>query len=261
MRRLSVCNEADDEFHLSEVVLPVNSMDYKGKLVDIDVKKKDVVVSVLKGYLSSLPVLGPIVAEMIDDLIPNQRIDRIAALLKTLESKIDPEEKAKVEARMLEEKSVDLMEDGFLQAARVLSEERIDHIASLLKNSLTDEDLERSAYKRLLFLLGEVNDIEVIILKSYSIYGVEQQEFWEKHEEVLIGDVLTSPASQLEVDENAIYKTYRANLARLGLLEIKSEQPNQNCEITSLGRLLLRSIDQGEEMSDSMVNSIDVHFS
>ena len=34
---------------------------------------------------------------------------------------------------MLEEKSVDLMEDGFLQAARALSEERIEYIASLLK--------------------------------------------------------------------------------------------------------------------------------
>ena len=55
--------------------------------MDIDVRKKDVVASVLKGYLSGLPVLGPIVAEMIDDLIPNQRIDRIASLLKVLESK------------------------------------------------------------------------------------------------------------------------------------------------------------------------------
>lgn len=31
--------------------------------MDLDVKKKDVVASVLKGYLSSLPILGPIVAE------------------------------------------------------------------------------------------------------------------------------------------------------------------------------------------------------
>ena len=213
--------------------------------MDIDVKKKDVVASVLKGYLSGLPILGPMIAEMIDDLIPNQRIDRIASLLKALESKIDPEEKEKIEARMLKEKSIDLMEDGFLQAVRALSEERIEHIASLLKNSLTDEDLEYSAYKRLLYLFDEINDIEVIILKAYSLYGAEQTDFWEKHREVLIGEPLRFPTSPEKVDQNAIHKTYRSNLVRLNLLEVRSEQPSQSYEITSLGRLLLRSINQG----------------
>ena len=232
--------------------------------MDIDVKKKDVVASVLKGYLGGLPILGPIVAEMIDDLIPNQRIDRIASLLKALEEKIDPDVKAKVEARMLEEKSIDLMEDGFLQAARALSEERIEHIASLLKNSLTNEDLEQSAYKRLLFLLGEINDVEVIILKSYSMYGDEHQEFWENHKEVLAVPAVYLGASQEEIDKHAIYETYKANLANLGLLRIRFKKPKRGelpefdektgmvkasgHEITSLGRLLLRSIDQGEEI-------------
>ncbi len=216
--------------------------------MDLDVKKKDVVASVLKGYLGGLPVLGPIVAEMIDDLIPNQRIDRIASLLKALESKIDPEKKSEIEARMLEEKSVDLMEDGFLQSARALSKERIEHIASLLKNSLTDEDLEQSAYKRLLFLLGEINDVEVIILMAYSMHGVEKQNFWEKHRDILIGEPLRFPTSQEKVDQDAIHKTYRANLIRLDLLESKIQGPSQSCEITSLGRLLLRSIDQGDKL-------------
>ena len=214
---------------------------------ELENKKEDLITSALKGICGSLPIVGPSIAEIIGYLIPNQRIDRIASFLEALESKINPEEKAKVEAKMLEEKSVDLMEDGFLQVARALSEERIEYIASLVKNGLTDEDLQQSAYKRLLFLLGEMNDIEVIILKSHSMYGAEEQEFWEKHKEILIGDVLTFPASQLEVDQNAIYKTYRANLARLDLLEIKFQQPSQSFEITSLGRLLLRSIDQGEE--------------
>ena len=232
--------------------------------MDIEVKKKDVVASVLKGYLGGLPILGPIVAEMIDDLIPNQRIDRIASLLKALESKVNPEDKAKVEARMLEEKSIDLMEDGFQQASRALSEERIEHIASLLKNSLTDEDLEQSAYKRLLFLLGEINDVEVIILKSYSMYGAEQQEFRGRHQDVLTTPIVYLGASQEEVDKNAIYETYKANLAHLGLLRIRFKKPKRGelpefdektgmvkasgHNITSLGRLLLRSIDQDEDI-------------
>ena len=214
---------------------------------DLEVRKEDLIASALKGVCGTLPIVGPSIAEIIGYVIPNQRIDRIASFLKALESKIDPEERAKVEARMLEEKSVDLMEDGFFQAARSLSEERIDHIASLLKNGLTGEDLEQSAYKRLLFILGELNDVEVIILKAYSMYGAEHREFSEKHRDILIREPLRFPASREKVDQDAIYKTYRANLVRLDLLEIKAQQPSQSYEITSLGSLLLRSIDQGGE--------------
>ena len=231
--------------------------------MDIDVKKKDVGASVLKGYLSGLPILGPIIAEIIDNLIPNQRIDRIASFLKALASKIDPEEKAKVETKMLEEKSVDLMEEGFLQAARALSEERIDYIASLLKNSLTDEDLERIAYKKLLSILAEINDIEVLILKSYSGSIAQQQEFRREHQQVLTEPIVYLNSSQEKIDKHAIQETYRTNLARLDLLKIRFQQPwpgespefdeetgmmkSSGYAITSLGRLLLRVIDQSEE--------------
>jgi len=255
----------DDEFRVLAVVLSVNSMNCKEKkLMDIDVKKKDVVASVLKGYLSGLPILGPMIAEMIDDLIPNQRIDRIAALLKALESKIDPEEKAKVEARMLEEKSIDLMEDGFLQAARALSEERIAHIASLLKNSLTDEDLEQNAYKRLLFILSEINDIEVLLLKYYTEITTigRAEEFQSKYPGILT-DYLYRGTSQKEVDKQAICEVYTINLSRLGLIKNIFDRPwkdelpefdektgmmkSISYYITDLGRLLLRSIDQDEK--------------
>ena len=255
----------DDEFRVLAVVLSVNSMNCKEKkLMDIDVKKKDVVASVLKGYLSGLPILGPMIAEMIDDLIPNQRIDRIASLLKALESKIDPEEKSKVEARMLEEKSIDLMEDGFLQAARALSEERIEYIASLLKNSLTDEALEHIACKKLLSILGEINDVEVLLLRLHSKRTiVKMEEFRSKHKDALTKPIASLAAPREEIDKATIYKTYETNLARLGLIEIRFKKPRRGelpefdektgmmeargYNITSLGRLLLRSIDQSEK--------------
>ena len=210
-------------------------------------KISDIAVILGKTALGSIPTVGPLVAEIIGNLIPDLRFKRIFALLEALESKIDPEEKEKIEARMLKEKSIDLMEDGFFQAARALSEERIEHIASLLKNSLTDEDLEHLAYKKLLSILSELNDVEVIILKAHSMWGNEQRDFWEKHRKVLTGDVLMSPASQREVDQHAINKTYKANLVRLGLLALGSEQLSQSYEITALGRLLLKSIDQSAE--------------
>lgn len=68
---------------------------------------------------------------------------------------------------------------------------------------------------------------------------------------------------QEEVDKDAIHETYRRNLARLGLIKMKFRKPIQGelpefdekigmmnargYSITSLGRLLLRSIAQGKE--------------
>ena len=216
----------------------------------------------LKGVCGTLLIVGPSIAEIIGSVIPSQRIDRIASLLKALEAKIDPEVKAKVEAKMLEEKSIDLLEDGFLQAARALSEERIDYIASLLKNSLTDEELEHIRYKRLLSLLNELNDLEVLILKSYSGDIEQQTEFRRKHHSILDPVVVNLGSSQEQVDKHAIYEAHKTNLSRLDLIKKRFAKPRRGelpefdektgmikasgYDITSLGRLLLRSIDQYE---------------
>ena len=228
----------------------------------MDIKTSDVMVSLGKAGVNVIPILGPLAAEIIGNLIPNQRIDRIASLLKSLESKIDDDEKAKVENRMLDEKSVDLMEDGFLQAARALSEERIAYIASLIKNSLTNEDFEHIAYKKLLSLLGELNDLEVLILKSYSVSLADRDKFRQKHQGVLNSPPAYLGAPQELVDKRAIHETHKAQLVRLGLLKIRFKKPKRGDPpefdeitgmvkasghaITFLGSLLLRSIDQDE---------------
>ena len=232
---------------------------------DLEVRKNDLIASTLRGVCGTLPVIGSSIAEIIGYVIPNQRIDRIASLLKALESKIDPQEKAKVEARMLEEKSIDLMEDGFLQAARALSEERIEYIASLLKNGLTDEELELIAYKKLLSILGDINDIEVLLLKYCSKPTIGwREEFRSKHKAALTKTVVVLSSSQEEVDKAAIYESHETNLARLGLIKpsfqlsmSRGELPefdedtgmikSSGYYITDLGRLLLRAIDQSEE--------------
>ena len=223
-------------------------------------KISDIAVILGKTAVGSIPTVGPLVAEIIGNLIPDFRFKRIFSLLEVLESKIDPAEKAKVEAKMLEEKSIDLMEDGFLQAARALSEERIDYIASLLKNSLTNEELEEIAYKKLLSILGELNDIEVLILNSYSGDMEQQREFRGKHYCILAPVVVNIGSSQEQVDKHAISETHKTNLLRLDLIKKRFAKPKRGelpefdektgmmkssgYDITSLGRLLLRSIDQ-----------------
>jgi len=89
-------------------------------------------------------------------IIPNQRIDRIESFLKILESKIPAENRDEIEGKIKKSEYIDLFEDGFLQVSRALSEERKEYIASLMKNSLSDQELMHSDYKRLLSILGQV---------------------------------------------------------------------------------------------------------
>lgn len=135
----------------------------------MNTKGTDIATIIGKGLVGAIPFVGPLAAEIVGAIIPNQRIDRIESLLRILESKIAKEDRAKVEQRIKAPESVDIIEDGFIQASRALTEERKEYISSLLKNSLTNEDLKHIEYKRLLSILGELNDLEVLILKSHTM--------------------------------------------------------------------------------------------
>jgi hypothetical protein len=229
----------------------------------MNTNKSDVAAIIFKGSFRALPVVGPLLAEIVGTIIPNQMIDRIESTLRLLESKILEQDQEKVKQRIVNPEYVDLIEDGFWQAARALSEERKDYIASLLKNGLTDDELKHIEYNRLMSILGELNDIEILILKSELIgqRQPEYKEFWEMHGHLLRLPALTSRnATQERVDKQAIHKTHKLHLTSLGLLKRrfktlrKGDPPEFDQEtgmikatgydITMLGKLLLRSIDQ-----------------
>ncbi len=218
-----------------------------------------------KGLVGAIPFVGPLAAEIVGAVIPNQRLDRIESLLKILESKIKENDKPRIEQRIASPESVDLMEDAFHQASRALSEERKEYIASLLKNSLTDEDLKHIKYKRLLSLLGELNDLEILILKSYIVDHrghFQFDEFWATHADVLTPPQASLTSSREENEKHTIFQTHNTHLGILGLIKPRFKKPKkgefpefdektgmikaQGYEITELGRLLLRSIDQNE---------------
>ena len=227
--------------------------------------KNDIATILGKGLVGAIPFVGPLAAEIVGAIIPNQRIERIESLLKILESKIDENDKLRIEDRITSPESVDLIEDGFVQVSRALSEERKEYIAALLLNSLTDDDIKHIESKRLLAMLGEINDLEILILKSHILYRgqPEYNEFWALHRDSLDSPSAHLGSSQEEMDKHIIFQTHKAHLAYLGLLKIKFKKPKrgeipefdektgmikaQGYEITGLGRLLLRRIDQGSE--------------
>nr|CAA6830690.1 MAG: Unknown protein [uncultured Thiotrichaceae bacterium] len=232
------------------------------------IEKPDIATMFSKGIVGAIPFVGPLAAEIIGATIPNQRIDRIESFLEKLENKIKEIDKEKVQALIKNPETIDLFEDAFIQASRALSEDRKEYIASLLKNSLDSDEIEYIEYKRLLSVLGELNDLEILMLISqrFNLMGCsdpESEQFWEKHREILQEPPAYMGSTQEEIDKNTIFLAHKLHLVNLGLLKPRFKKPNRGeipefdektgmikssgFDSTSLGRLLLKAIDQGEK--------------
>jgi wyosine [tRNA(Phe)-imidazoG37] synthetase (radical SAM superfamily) len=139
--------------------------------IDTEINRRDIIVSASKAVASFIPYVGPFMAEIIGVVIPNQRWDRISEYVRILNEKV-----VNLEEKINNQESVDLLEDSLLQSARALTRERKEYIASMLKNGLMKEEQTHAEKKKLLSILGELNDIEIIFLKYYSLnLGIGQK--------------------------------------------------------------------------------------
>jgi hypothetical protein len=228
---------------------------------DVNQTGADVAVAAGLGILGLLPYASSIRAEIVGTTIPNQRIDRIARFAEILDRKLGEPDKEVLEQKMRTEEFIDLFEEVAFQAARALTDGRREHIAALLENSLSGEDLDHLQEKQLLSLLGQLNDAELIILKylGLDLDPRGSRAFFDEHQETIMRPMVFAGSPQQDVDRSAVHATYREHLRRLGLLRATYKKPKKDelpewdlktgmlkassDEITPLGRLLLRYID------------------
>lgn len=225
----------------------------------INSNKTDYLVSALKAGTGVIPGAGPILQELISNVIPNQRIDRIADYIQVLEQKIAKIPSETIELILHKEDFVSLIEEGFVQASRSTSRERREYIASLIEKGITKEEVELLESKHFLDILSELNDSEIVWLRYYlgSQRDLENN-FQEKHIDIL------SPRGHYSKDSDekqwtkiAVKKSYQEHLVRLNFLERKvkidrktkmpeydnfGEVRTQALKITTLGRIFLKNI-------------------
>lgn len=209
------------------------------KSESLDMQRADYVASAAKAALGAVPFAGSLLAELAGTVIPGQRIDRIVKFAKALETRICRIEQDFIQEQLENESFTDLMEEGLRQAAQSLTDERREYIAELISNSLSSKDIQYHESKYLLKVLEELNDIEVIWLRFYLVSTMNgDNEFREKHREVLkpVSRVMSAPQSV--IDKGMLQDSYKDHLSRLGLLE----KDNKNYKLAPLGRLLLRGI-------------------
>lgn len=126
------------------------------KLINIKSNKMDKAVILAKGILGAAPYVGPIIAEIVGATIPNQRLDRIVDFVQILDKKLGGISQDVIKLKAQDEYFIDLFEDGMLLASRAINNERKEHIATVIKNSITNDELSHLEEKKLLTLQREI---------------------------------------------------------------------------------------------------------
>src|SRR5271157_3006609 len=102
---------------------------------------RDVLASLAKGMTGMVPVVGSLIAEVVGNIIPNQRVDRIVRYVQLLEQRLGILEEGVLRRMLLDPIAVDVLEDSFTQAARATTEERLEHIANVVANGISVDQL------------------------------------------------------------------------------------------------------------------------
>ena len=95
-------------------------------------------------------------SELIGNLIPNQRIDRLVKYIIELERKLSDLSAERIRELLQGNECIDLFEEGFVQASRAITDERRTQIASVVRNGLDDESIAYSESKYVLKLLQRI---------------------------------------------------------------------------------------------------------
>jgi hypothetical protein len=150
---------------------------------------------------------------------------------------------------------IDLIERGGFQAVQALSESRISTIATLVSSGLKENESSLLRKKRLLRILGQIDDDELAVLTAYGMnYANRAPEYFDR---INRPDPPHLAAAKELIEQNKLYDAGITNLLSLELLrkryridrgaevpkfdKIKGEFVG-HIEISYLGRMLLRQI-------------------
>jgi len=222
----------------SEVDLSTNKSDYFAFLVKRFGNRGAVLTGA--GLVGpGIPAVASILGEIIALKIPEQKIDRVIRFLKILAERLNQLEDNVAKERIKTDEFSDLLEDAMPQAARALSEERKVYIADLLKNSLTENDLDHLGKKKLLSLLASVNDAEIVLLKFYTLPEGQERDSMISRYPFITPNLEEQSDKDLESQQSILFAEYRGHLVMSSLI-----YGNQGSDekATKLGLILLKYV-------------------
>jgi hypothetical protein len=204
--------------------------------------------AIIKGGVASVPLVGSLAVELLNVTIPNQRQERIEKLLNILSSKVFDIDLKQLQERFNSSDFIDIFEDILFQSVRATSGERLEYLASVVEYGLRQEEIDHLQIKRLLEILKEINDVEVILLQSYESRNRYNQDFEEKHSSIF--NLFNLEPDKVQ-EHKVMLGNYNSHLINLGLigksLSFDSSSRNRQISeydlcITKLGTMLLKKI-------------------
>jgi len=223
----------------------------------------DLWVVAAKALIGSVPYAGSLLGEVIGAIIPNQRIDRISKFAADLNGKICHLDQSVFRIKLADENFTDLLEEAILQAVKSLTDDRRKYIAHLVSLGVSLSEKHLMDLKRMLKILGEINDAEVLLLRSHIPTPIGgDKEFRDRHKDVVQKPYCPVGADLERADKDAIYDGYLHHLWQLGLLDAICRRTSgggfldggkmdnvlraDDYKINRLGGLLLRHIGLAE---------------
>ncbi len=217
--------------------------------------QEDMFASGLRVGLSIIGPAGVIAGEFLTQFVPTQRIDRLQDFVEKLGERLAGVEDQFKERLVTSPGFAALTEQASLSAVRTASAEHRWDLASLLKHGLNRPEADMLEEQTLLSLRDRLNDAQILILMSYgnfkrTLNDHELESFMSSHPGVF--DVQPPTFSDSEEVEHrwAMYHHYENELFALNLLadlDRTNTGPERNCQIATLGRLLLQSIGRGRD--------------
>jgi hypothetical protein len=189
--------------------------------------KRDFAVAVVKGLAGAIPFAGSIVSELVGKIIPEQRIHRLEDYARFLNERLEKIDQARLDERIRNPQNVDLFEEGAIQSIRALSASRREHIARLVAYGIAGDEKERLEARRLLDLIKEIDDDQIIILTSYLRKHDRDELFRNTHKAILRPERPHINSSTEERERYAVASVARDQLIRLGLLLPQFKLPNK----------------------------------
>lgn len=216
---------------------------------------RDRSVALLRAALGSVPVAGAVLSELVTNLVPNQRMDRLEKYLAELGRRLDEiVEPDRLRQLFKDATNVAMVEDGAYQAARALTEERILRIVDCVVNGITSDDADSLLKRRVLLTLGDLDDQHLAILHAYASRSFHAVDKLRPRQVATLG----RPPTLKELEGTMLWVSAMGKLAQMGLIEFKAKlkainnlhpvpqydsrgRPEGSYELTSFGAKLLVS--------------------
>ena len=224
--------------------------------ISLDTNSADITAIILKSTCKLAPVVGGFIGEIVGQLIPNQRINRVQQYSEILGKMFEELDETLLPILIANNNFIEFVEDSYYHAIRSATQKRMEQIAHIVFEGIKSRDTEFSERRHIFQILSQINDIEIIILGYflYKKYG-NSRKYQEKYPEIFEREYYDYPEDSDQRDKSAILESYYGHLTGLGLLvqnysiDNKSVSDTKNrislvnpngLSISRSGKLLLR---------------------